>query len=74
VFYEIRAYRPPGDSPSDATAQRESSPGAEVRASVSVHPRRGLLGRLLAEATGALLTAGALDHALARLANEAATA
>jgi Polyketide cyclase / dehydrase and lipid transport len=48
--------------------------GAEVRASVSLRPRRGLVGRLLAEATGALLTAGALDNALQRLAREAATA
>jgi hypothetical protein len=46
---------------------------SEVRASVSLRPRRGIVGRLLAEATGALLTAGALDHALARLVNEAAT-
>ena len=46
--------------------------GSQVRASVSVRPRRGLFGRLLAEATGALLTAGALDHALARLSREAA--
>ena len=46
--------------------------GSEVRASVSVRPRRGLVGRLLAEASGALLTAGALDHALARLTQEAA--
>jgi hypothetical protein len=73
VFYEIRAYRPLGDWPSDASAQRESSPGSHVHASVSVRPRRGLIGRLLAEATGALLSAGALDHALARLASEAAT-
>ena len=48
--------------------------GSHVHASVSVRPRRGLLGRILAEATGALLSAGALDHALARLASEAATA
>jgi hypothetical protein len=48
--------------------------GSQVHASVSVRPRRGLLGRLLAEATGALLSAGALDRALARLATEAATA
>jgi hypothetical protein len=46
--------------------------GSRVLASISVRPRRGLLGRLLAEATGALLTAGALDHALARLTREAA--
>jgi hypothetical protein len=45
--------------------------GAHVCASVSVRPRRGLAGRLLAEATGAMLTAGALDHSLARLAREA---
>ena len=34
--------------------------GSEVRASVSVRSGGGLTGRLLAEATGALLTAGAL--------------
>ncbi len=48
--------------------------GAQVLASVSVRPRRGLVGRLLAEATGALLAAGALDQALARLTREAALA
>ena len=51
-----------------------SDAGSQVHASVSVRPQRGFVGRLLAEATGALLTAGALDHALARLAHEAATA
>ena len=49
-----------------------SGAGSRVHASISVRPRRGLVGRLLAEATGALLTAGALDHALARLTREAA--
>src|SRR6478735_4624305 len=34
--------------------------GSEVRASVCVRPSRGLTGRLLAEATNALLAAGAL--------------
>ena len=48
--------------------------GAEVRASVSVRPARGLLGRLLAEATSALLSAGALQHAVSRIAREAALA
>jgi hypothetical protein len=48
--------------------------GSEVRASVSVKPGRGLCARLLAEATGALLTAGALQHAVARIAREAALA
>ena len=33
---------------------------------MSVRPCRGLAGRLLAEATGALLTAGALDTPLSR--------
>jgi hypothetical protein len=46
--------------------------GAEVHASISVRPSRGLLGRLLAEATNALLSAGALENALARLSREAA--
>ena len=45
--------------------------GSEVRASVSVRSGGGLTGRLLAEATGALLTAGALHAALGRIAKEA---
>ena len=48
--------------------------GSEVHASISVRPKRGLAGRLLAEATNALLNAGALDNALARLTREAAPA
>jgi carbon monoxide dehydrogenase subunit G len=48
--------------------------GSEVHASVSVRPGRGLAGRLLAEATHALLSAGALQTAVARIAREAATA
>jgi hypothetical protein len=43
-----------------------------VHASVSVRSGRGLTGRLLAEATGALLTAGALQAAISRIAREAA--
>jgi hypothetical protein len=46
--------------------------GARVHASVSVRPGGGLTGRLLAEATGALLNAGALNQALSRLVREAA--
>jgi hypothetical protein len=46
--------------------------GSEVRASVSVRRGKGLTGRLLAEATSALLSAGALTHAVSRLAREAA--
>jgi hypothetical protein len=46
--------------------------GSEVTASVSVRPRRGITGRLLAEATHALLAAGALQSAIARIAREAA--
>ena len=45
----------------------ELADGAEVRASVSVRPSRGIAGRLLAEATGALLSAGALNNAMSRL-------
>ena len=48
--------------------------GSEVRASVSVRSGGGLTGRLLAEATGALLTAGALQAALGRIAKEASLA
>jgi uncharacterized protein YndB with AHSA1/START domain len=48
--------------------------GSEVSASVSVHPGRGLLGVLLAEATNGLLKAGALSQAVNRLAREAALA
>jgi hypothetical protein len=46
--------------------------GSEVRASVSVLPSGGLAGRLLAEATRALLTAGALQAAVSRIGREAA--
>jgi carbon monoxide dehydrogenase subunit G len=45
--------------------------GSEVRASVSVRPSRGIAGRLLAEATSALLSAGALEAALSRITREA---
>ena len=45
--------------------------GSEVRASVSVRPSRGITGRLMAEATNALLAAGALQAAVSRIAREA---
>ena len=45
--------------------------GSEVRASVSVRPSGGFAGRLLAQATAALLSAGALEAALGRVAREA---
>jgi len=45
--------------------------GSEVRASVSVRPSGGIVGRLLAEATSALLSAGALEAALSRVSREA---
>ena len=45
--------------------------GSEVRASVSVRPAGGFMGRLLAQATAALLSAGALEAALARVTREA---
>src|SRR3954463_7470744 len=48
--------------------------GSEVRASISVRRGKGLTGRLLAEATNALLSAGALSHAVSRLGREAAFA
>jgi hypothetical protein len=48
--------------------------GSEVRASISVRRGKGLTGRLMAEATNALLSAGALSHAVSRLGREAAFA
>jgi Polyketide cyclase / dehydrase and lipid transport len=45
---------------------------SEVRASISVRSGKGITGRLMAEATNALLSAGALTHAISRLAREAA--
>jgi hypothetical protein len=45
--------------------------GSEVHASVSVRPNRGLTGRLVAEATNAMLAAGALQAAIGRIAREA---
>jgi hypothetical protein len=48
--------------------------GSEVCASVGVRPGRGLRGRILAEATSALLSAGALQQALSRIGREVATA
>jgi hypothetical protein len=53
---------------------RASDTGSEVSASVAVRPRRGLRARLLAEATAAVLAGGALQHALGRIAAEAALA
>jgi hypothetical protein len=45
----------------------EVAGGSEVRASVSVRPSGGIVGRLLAEATSALLSAGALEAAVSRI-------
>ena len=45
--------------------------GSEVRASISVRPSGGFAGRLLAQATAALLSAGALEAALSRVTREA---
>jgi hypothetical protein len=50
---------------------RPERDGAAVQASVTVHPGRGLSGRVLAKAAGALLSAGALDAAVGRLAADA---
>ena len=44
-----------------------ASGGSEVRASIGVAPGRGFRGRVLAEATTALLRAGALQAALDRI-------
>ena len=47
--------------------------GSEVKASVGVRPGRGFRGRLLAEATTAVLKAGALHHSLRSVGREAAS-
>jgi len=46
----------------------------EVRASVSVHPGRGLLSSVMAEATAGMLRAGALSAAVDRIARFACAA
>jgi hypothetical protein len=46
--------------------------GSQVQASVSVHRGEGFMGRLLAQATGALLSGGALEMALDRISRELA--
>jgi carbon monoxide dehydrogenase subunit G len=51
-----------------------SGHGTEVHASVSVRPGRGLLSKVLAEATAALLGAGALTAAVDRLTSVAVAA
>ena len=48
--------------------------GSEVHASVSVLPGRGLLSKVMAEATAGLLGAGALSAAVDRLTRVAVTA
>jgi hypothetical protein len=45
--------------------------GSDVIATVAVAGARGLSGRLIAQATDALLAAGALRHAVTRIAREA---
>lgn len=45
--------------------------GSDVKASVAVRAGRGLTGRLVAKATGALLAAGALEGAAGRIARAA---
>jgi hypothetical protein len=70
-----RGLRLAADGPVGFDVAYELAPtdaGSEVRASVSVRASRGLAGRLLAEATGALLSAGALDTAISRIGREAA--
>ena len=49
----------------------EAPSGSEVTAKVAVAGSRGFTGRLIAQATDALLAAGALRHAVTRIAREA---
>jgi len=53
---------------------RELAGGSEVRARVSLGRSRGLSARLIGKATEALLSAGALDGAAARIARAAEAA
>jgi hypothetical protein len=50
---------------------RAADEGAEFEARVSVRPSRGLTGKLVANATSALLSAGALEGAANRIARAA---
>jgi hypothetical protein len=54
-----------------AYAATPTDGGSEISASVSVRPGRGLFGRVAAEATAALLRAGALGLAVDRVAARA---
>jgi hypothetical protein len=51
-----------------------SEAGSALHATVGVRPQGGLRGRLLAEATAAMLAGGALQVALGRIVTEAAAA
>lgn len=53
---------------------RPSGNSTHLHAAVSVRPGPGLTGRIAARAADALLAAGALDHALHRIADEVALA
>ena len=55
-------------------ALAEAPEGSELRASVAVRPNKGIVGRLMAEATNALLACGALQKAIARIGLEASAA
>ena len=62
------ALRAAGPVAFDVRYDLEPAPGGSaVRASVGVAPGRGFRGRILAEATSALLSAGALQTALDRI-------
>ncbi len=66
---ELTATGPVGFDVAYAVDPRED--GSEVRASISVRSRGGLHGRVMAQATEALLAAGALQAAMGRIAREA---
>ena len=64
------------DGPVALDVAYEATPsgrGSEVRASISLRPGGGLLGRLAEQATAALLQAGALGATVDRIAATAAT-
>jgi hypothetical protein len=50
---------------------QERDGGSAVEASVSLHKAGGITGRIIAKATGALLSAGALEKAAQRIARAA---
>jgi hypothetical protein len=73
-FADSRLLELSADGPVGLDVRYELAPadaGSELNASVSLRPGDGITGRLVANATAALLTAGVLDGAADRIARAA---